>query len=48
MEVSYIFEPTCANAWWAQMHRFLSVCLSVCIKKLLEVKSLDINSFLKN
>ncbi len=25
-----IFEPTCAYARWAHMHRFLSVCLSVC------------------
>ncbi len=24
------FEPTCANARWALMHRFLSVRLSVC------------------
>ncbi len=25
-----IFEHTCAYAWWAQMHRFLSVRLSLC------------------
>ncbi len=24
-----VFEPTCAHARWAPMHRFLSVCLSV-------------------
>ncbi len=24
------FEPTCANARWAHMHHFPSVCLSVC------------------
>ena len=24
------FEPSCAYAWWALMHRFLSVCLSGC------------------
>ncbi len=22
----FIFEPTCAYAWWAHMHRFLYVC----------------------
>ncbi len=26
----FLIEPTCANARWAHMHRFLSVCLSVC------------------
>ncbi len=25
-----IFEPTCAYARWAHMHRFLSVCPSEC------------------
>ena len=25
----FIFEHTCAYAWWALMYRFLSVCLSV-------------------
>ncbi len=24
--LSFFFEPTCANAQWAHMHRFLSVC----------------------
>ncbi len=23
-----LFDHTCAYAWWAHMHRFLSVCLS--------------------
>ena len=28
LKLSYPFlEPTCANAWWAHMHCFLSVCL---------------------
>ena len=22
-----LFKPTCADAWWALKHRFLSVCL---------------------
>ncbi len=26
-----LFEHTCASARWALMHRFLSVCLSVCL-----------------
>ncbi len=25
----YIFEPTCVYAWWALIHNFLYVCLSV-------------------
>ncbi len=25
-----VFEPTCAHARWALMHRLLSLCLSVC------------------
>ncbi len=36
--VSFIFEPTCANARWAHMHHFASV------QKLLDIKSLDVNS----
>ncbi len=26
----WFIEPTCADAWWALMGHFLSVCLSVC------------------
>ena len=26
VRVSLIFEPTCANAWWALMHHFPPVC----------------------
>ncbi len=33
------FEPTCAHAWWALMHRFLSVCPCVTRQKLLEKNS---------
>ncbi len=36
-------EPTCAYAWWAHMHRFLSFRLSVTRPKLL-----DNNSYLRN
>ncbi len=27
--IVWTFQPTCAHARWALMHRFLSVCLSV-------------------
>ncbi len=32
------FEPTCAHARWALMHRFLSVCLSVRLYKKLRLE----------
>ncbi len=43
--VSFVIlvEPTCANAWWSHMHRFASVCLSVCLW--LDRNSLDNNSY---
>ncbi len=25
-KLSQLFEPTCAYAWWAHMHRFVYVC----------------------
>ncbi len=31
-----LFEPTCAHAWWALMHRLLSVCAKILEKKSLE------------
>ncbi len=44
-----IFEPTCAYARWAHMHRNLSVCLSVTWPKFrLEKKSLDKKSCRKD
>ena len=29
-EINVLFEPTCANARWALMSHFLSVCPPVC------------------
>ncbi len=50
----FFFEPTCANARWALMSRFLSVCPSVCLSVCLSVrlsvtrqKLLDNNSYLR-
>ncbi len=41
-----IFEPTCAYARWAYMHRIASVCLSVTWPKFIpDKKSLDKKSF---
>ncbi len=48
---SRVFEPTCANARWALMSCFLSVCPSVCLSVRLSVtrqKLLDNNSYLWN
>ncbi len=36
-----MFEPTCANAWWAHMHCFLSV------RYVARPKLLEKNSYLK-
>ncbi len=49
-ESSYIFfELTCAIAWWAHMHRFLSVRMSVCDwTKIPGQKLLDNNSYIGN
>ncbi len=29
LQYMYFIEPTCAQAWWAHMRHFLSVCLYV-------------------
>ena len=51
-----IFEPTCAYARWAHMHRNLSVCMYVCLdvtskfrldKKSQDKKSQDKKSYTK-
>ncbi len=30
-DMTAVFEPTCANTWWAHVHHLLSVSLPTCV-----------------